>query len=1108
MMRCFKWISSVSLCALLAGCEPTQWEPPEAPDSEARAQAERLAEARGFDPREVTMMEEPGGEGPRFRPHLRGVPILGLASKTAHGQTHFPLVRIEPGARAETKPRLTWQQAVEAVLARLEDPSARVTGARLMLLPREERRLRADAPALGATPPNAAHFERVVTGFTLIYRLELSTGDTRPGRDQPWLAQVDAHSGQVLKLAPLQLDNEVRNVTGHGHYVGTRGLRILYNTEDALYELADTYGNTYESTVTDALGNMLFELYTSEDTTFGDGQLYTPANGPDSANGETAAVDAYYAVQWTWSFFRGALGRTGPTGTGRPVVVKLHYPLSSAGFVPRSSGNAELRVGYRPLPDAQMRRIPMATTDIIAHELGHDFFGTAVWANPATDTDPGPSELAALNEATGDIVGFLTELSRFARGGASGMDSVTPTQAHFNLGEETGTVSRNIYAPVEWEWFPEIGQRDPHDAAGPIERMFVLLSYGCVPMPATEPPTEKHCPRIPEGFAGIRPLRATRIWARTVEHLPDGADFLQARELALDAARVEDGPYSGANMRAVALAFAAVNIGGRPDTVAPTVSMTCQQVRANIECTGTITDADTPGRYVTAPRIVVDGGAATYTLPGWQFTTTVPGASLAEGSHTLQLQAWDWWNNEATQTVTVALDKTAPVASLTRSGPPKLPTLFVDASDPAGISRVEFLDGTTPLTTVSTAPYRYEFDTSTWTDGTHGLVIKVYDRFDNVTVLHHALLVDNTRPVVTMTVGSGEPPFNVSATATDASALVRADFKVDGIVFATRTTGSPYQAVYTPSDPLAHNLYVEVTDSFGNVGVAVQAAPLDKTPPTVTFSAQQTYTQEVRITVNVADTCGIQYPFGLYVDGSLVAQVMTPGYLLVLGSSLSVGVHTFHAPVTDGCGNSNAFQAVFSKVYTPPAISAVIRDDTQPKKPKFTVQCNDTEGVHHVEMRENGVVVQSDSTAPYEFVVDTTTRADGSYTVLFQCMDIYGASSSPETRTVTADNTGPTVQSFTVYGAGRSYQVSASVSDLRGIKSVNLRGGLALPAFSVTLTQAPYFHNFVFSAYIIKDYFPFWVTATDNWGNVTNRAYRCYMDTSTTQNAYLSCLTL
>ena len=1100
----------MGLVCLTMGCEPTQGESQEPLESTPQARAERLAVERGFDLREATLVEKPGGTGLHHQLQLRGVPVWGLEAKTAQGQTHFTNARLEPGVRAETKPRMTQEQAVQAALERLGNASARLTGGQLVLLPQEERRRRADAPPAALTLPNAAHYERVVTGFTLVYRLELSARDPDFPVEMPWIADVDALSGQVLKLTPLRFDaGDFRTVTGYGLTAGTHSFLTAYEPLDEVYELRDTHGNIFKSSSAD------FDVYFSDTASFGDGKAFKPSNEKDSVNGETAAVDAFYAVNMTWTFFNTILKRDGPNGRGRPVSVQLHHPSANAYYSP-SATRPQLLVGYTSLITIPQKpyRVPLAATDILAHELGHDFFWSELTADGMA-TDLSFTEQAGISEATGDIIGFLTELTRDAikSGRPPGsIDQMVPQTSNYTLGEQVGHVGRNLMLPDFKEWEDGIGRQDEHDSSGPISLMFLRLAYGCEPMPSSGSWTEKNCPRVPEGFAGIGPVRAARIWAWTLAAMPLGADFLQTRELALEVARQEDSVTGEQQRKAVAYAFAAIAVGGRPDVDPPQTTLSCQQVGLDLQCTGSVTDTgQIPGEPQRPAQLSVRGTSLKNALLAWQFTQTFPGTSLPTASYVIELKAWDGWNNAATRTVTVAFDKSGPQATLSRLGTPKQPLLSVTATDPSGILKVEFLEGTQLLATVLTPPYDKTFDTSTWSDGTHAMVAKVYDRFNNVTVLNHALLVDNTRPVVTLTVGGGTtPPFPVSATATDASQLVRADFKVDGLVFATRTSGSPYSATYSPVDPLPHNLTVEVTDSFGNKGTATVAAPLDKAPPAVTFSAQQGYTGIMTLTVGTSDTCGVQYPYALYVDGTLVGQPTTPGYVVVLAAeAVSVGVHAFQALVRDNCGNLTQFQTTFSKVYTPPAISSIARDDTQPKKPKFTVQCTDFDGVHHVEMRENGVVRQSDSTPPYEFVVDTTTRADGNYSMLFQCFDVHGAWSPTEARTVIADNTAPVIQGFSLYGSGRSYQIAIStISDPRGLKSVMLQGGfIALPPFFlIGLTQAPWFYNFSFATTQDLDTnYPVWVEATDTWGNKRTDYYECHVDTDTTQNAYRPC---
>ncbi|NTX01076.1 Ig-like domain-containing protein [Myxococcus sp. CA040A] len=1089
---------------LLVSCGESASESVKTP---VRLEVERELTARGFDLREMSVVPRKEGDDTYHQLRVDELPVWGVGAKTANGKTRVTPVRVEPTAKVETQARVTRGEAEAAALSALGDPTGTVLrGGELMLRPHEERRLKPGVPVAGSH--DATQYERVITELTPIYRLTLSTGG--PGSlwafPREWVGEVDALSGKVLRVAPAEVHVTYANASLKGRYSGTNTFSVVVNTAKALYKLEDKRGNKFLATRPNGDGTITYLDYSSPDASFGDGALFNVTSEARSTNGETAAVDAFFASNMTSTMFEYFLGRTGSKALP-PMEFKMHYPWDNAGYI-ASSNDPRVLIGYEtyPAPTGVTTLVHLAATDIVAHEITHDFFMREVWGDPSLGSGAS-GEIAALNEGTGDIMGSFTELGRdtLKRRPLNEIDQVLLRPANLTIGEDTGVAGRSLLTPSNPEWTPDLVNWDEHESCGPIDRMFLLLAYGCQPLAQGQSPGPWNCPRVPEGFTGIGPSTAAVIWTRTVEALPVGADYAQARDAALMAAGVIDGASSSTKMRAVASAFAAINVGAVPDNQPPQATLSCRQRGSDIECTGTITDAETPNQARQAPRLVVDGGVQTVVLPSFQFTQLIPAGALSTGPHTIVLEAWDLWNNQVTKSVTVTLDRTPPTASLTVTGSLKQPWFLITANDASGIDSVDFIRNGQLIVSLMAPPFDHQFDTTTWADGTYPLTINVSDPAGNVTTLTHTLRVDNTPPSVSMAVSSAGPPFTVNASVSDASVITRVDFKVDGVVFATRTnSATTYSASYSPTDGLAHNLIVEVTDAFGNKGVATRAAPLDSTPPAVTFSASQLGTT-MTLSANVTDTCGIQYPYSLFVDGTLVAQPTTSGYVLTFGSEMASGTHVFQALAQDRCGNTANFVASFVKSNSVPVIVSITRNDTQPKKPKFTVACNDPEGVHHVEMRENGVILQSDTTAPYEFVVDTSSRTDGDYIVLFQCSDNAGFASSPETRTVIADNTGPTFN-FSVQGSRRAYLVSAgAVSDSHGVQSVTLSGGL-IGGFTVTLPVAPYAYvwNIAGTAPVQSD-IPFSISARDTWGNESSLSRICYVDTASTQDVVLNC---
>ena len=79
------------------------------------------------------------------------------------------------------------------------------------------------------------------------------------------------------------------------------------------------------------------------------------------------------------------------------------------------------------------------------------------------------------------------------------------------------------------------------------------------------------------------------------------------------------------------------------------------------------------------------------------------------------------------------------------------------------------------------------------------------------------------------------------------------------------------------------------------------------------------------------------------------------------------------------------------------------------KRGSVTIAANasDNWGVNKVDFMVNGIPIGSDTGAPYEVSFDSTTKADGTYTVGARATDFAGRISAVSTRSITIDNTPP-----------------------------------------------------------------------------------------------------
>lgn len=149
----------------------------------------------------------------------------------------------------------------------------------------------------------------------------------------------------------------------------------------------------------------------------------------------------------------------------------------------------------------------------------------------------------------------------------------------------------------------------------------------------------------------------------------------------------------------------------------------------------TLSASDSGGSGVRGIFHKMDGGAIRVYSSVFKPTFTV------DGVHTLDYWAMDNAGNvEAAKSVTVKIDKTAPVVSITDPEPFILGTAFVgeenvtfvvSATDGAGsgIAQVKyFLDGVlVKIDTAPTGPYFYEWDASSASIGRHVFAVKVSD---------------------------------------------------------------------------------------------------------------------------------------------------------------------------------------------------------------------------------------------------------------------------------------------------------------------------------------------------------------------------------------------
>jgi len=187
----------------------------------------------------------------------------------------------------------------------------------------------------------------------------------------------------------------------------------------------------------------------------------------------------------------------------------------------------------------------------------------------------------------------------------------------------------------------------------------------------------------------------------------------------------------------------------------------------------------------------------------------------------------------------------APAAGQTVSGSV---SYAANATDNAGVSRVEFsLDGTA-LPSDTTAPYGGTLDTTRLANGTHTLRAVAFDasgasKIDDIavniqnTVANTAPTVSISSPAAGQTVSGTSVAY--SAIATDNAGVTKVDFSLDGTALPSDTT-APYGGTLDTTKLAngTHTLKAVAYDAAGlssTAQVSINVQNVVNTAPTVSF---------------------------------------------------------------------------------------------------------------------------------------------------------------------------------------------------------------------------------------------------------------------------------
>ncbi|MFD8615127.1 M28 family peptidase [Streptomyces sp. NPDC059631] len=325
------------------------------------------------------------------------------------------------------------QSATRARISVSTEPSVTASRAAAASRARLAHVDKADAPRLVVRVEDgtaALAWETVLTG---------RTGTNVPSRLHVF---VDARTGKVLGT-----HDEVHAGTGNSKWNGPNPLTIDTSRSGSSYVLRDTTRPGLQCS--DYSGG----VFTKSTDSWGTGN-------PTSK--ETGCVDAMFAAQKESDMLKNWLGRNGHNGNGGSWPVKVGLNDLNAYW-----DGSTVTIGHNSANEW------IAGIDVVGHEFGHGL---------DTFTPGGDNHESGLGEATGDIMGALTEA--YANE-PSPYDTPDYTVGEMINLQGRGPI-RNMYNPSLVSNNPNcysasIPSTEEHAAAGPLNHWFYLLAEGSNP---------------------------------------------------------------------------------------------------------------------------------------------------------------------------------------------------------------------------------------------------------------------------------------------------------------------------------------------------------------------------------------------------------------------------------------------------------------------------------------------------------------------------------------------------------------------------------------------------------------------------------------------------
>lgn len=344
----------------------------------------------------------------------------------------------------------------------------------------------------------------------------------------------------------------------------------------------------------------------------------------------------------------------------------------------------------------------------------------------------------------------------------------------------------------------------------------------------------------------------------------------------------------------------------------------------------------------------------------------------------------------------------------------------------SSVTQVDFFADGVVQQTLTAAPFQVSFDSTILADGVHSFSIGAQNSLGlSINTTPIQLSIDNSVPVVTLTSptnGSAVPDFFLAqASALDPhSGIQEIEFLVDGVVVSALTS-APFED-FVDTTILNEGLHTIAARATNGAGLVFQTADnsflVDRSAPSVTVTAPTSsdfVSGVVTFQVDASDAeSGIGFVEFL-VNGDPVGTDPTPPYETTVDTQalgLGDGVEAFQARAVNGSGLESFSEIQLPFVDNSPPEASLTDPTAGPLtgSVQLTAFAEDTDsGIRDVEFLLDGVVLATDSTDPYEHLLDLTLVTDGMHDFQVRATNVAGLTTTTPSLLLDVDNSEPFV---------------------------------------------------------------------------------------------------